>query len=153
MEAVATGPGAYDPFDPDVKRDPSRRYAALRRDRPVCLVAARGKWAVRRHASVGFALTTPRRGPALLLGRDAGAHGSRGRARARVRRVTTEGGRPQPRQAAKADNAPKTKNKLAATTRTQVPCTRAASRSPTATARPSATSMPAVVPAVTLTKS
>jgi cytochrome P450 len=59
MEAVPTGPGAYDPFDPDVKRDPYRHYAALRRDRPVHLVAARGMWAVSRHADVGFALKHP----------------------------------------------------------------------------------------------
>jgi len=59
METVPTGPGAYDPFDPDVKRDPYRHYAALRRDPPVHLVAARGMWAVSRHADVGFALKHP----------------------------------------------------------------------------------------------
>jgi cytochrome P450 len=50
---------AYDPFDPAVKRDPYPYYAALRRDAPVFHVAARGMWAVSRHADVSFALKRP----------------------------------------------------------------------------------------------
>ncbi len=50
---------AYDPFDPAVKRDPYPFYAALRRDAPVFHVAARGMWAVSRHADVSFALKRP----------------------------------------------------------------------------------------------
>ncbi|HVU52514.1 MAG TPA: cytochrome P450 [Polyangia bacterium] len=54
-----TSAAAYDPFAPDVKRDPYPFYAALRRDAPVLEVAARGWWAVARHADVGFALRRP----------------------------------------------------------------------------------------------
>jgi cytochrome P450 len=46
----------YDPFSPEVKRDPYPFYAELRRDAPVFEVASRGMWAVSRHADVGFAL-------------------------------------------------------------------------------------------------
>jgi cytochrome P450 len=49
----------YDPFAPAVKRDPYPFYAALRRDAPVFHVAARGMWAVSRHADVAFALKRP----------------------------------------------------------------------------------------------
>jgi len=49
----------YDPFAPDVKRDPYPAYAELRRDAPVFEVAGRGMWAVSRHADVGFALKRP----------------------------------------------------------------------------------------------
>ena len=50
---------SYDPFSPDVKRDPYPFYEELRRDAPVFQVAARGMWAVSRHADVGFALKRP----------------------------------------------------------------------------------------------
>jgi cytochrome P450 len=50
---------SYDPFSPEVKRDPYPFYADLRRDSPVFQVAARGMWAVSRHADVGFALKRP----------------------------------------------------------------------------------------------
>jgi cytochrome P450 len=56
MDALA---GRYDPFAAEVKRDPYPYYAALRRDAPVLEVAARGMWAVSRHADVGFALRRP----------------------------------------------------------------------------------------------
>jgi cytochrome P450 len=58
---VSAGPAdpQYDPFAPAVKRDPYPFYAALRRDAPVFQVAARGMWAVSRHADVAFALKRP----------------------------------------------------------------------------------------------
>jgi cytochrome P450 len=56
MEVLARN---YDPFDGAVKRDPYPFYAALRRDAPVLEIAARGMWAVSRHADVGFALRRP----------------------------------------------------------------------------------------------
>src|SRR5882672_5979676 len=60
MKAVSTGPArSYDPFDPEVKRDPYPYYADLRRDAPVYPIAARAMWAVSRHADVGFALKHP----------------------------------------------------------------------------------------------
>src|SRR5882672_1192437 len=60
MKAVSTGPArSYDPFDPEVKRDPYPYYADLRRDAPVYPIAARAMWAVSRHADVGFALKRP----------------------------------------------------------------------------------------------
>lgn len=49
----------YDPFDAACKRDPYPFYEALRRDTPVYEIAARGMWAVSRHADVGFALKRP----------------------------------------------------------------------------------------------
>jgi cytochrome P450 len=49
----------YDPFAPDVKRDPYPYYAALRRDAPLFEIPSRGMWAVSRHADVGFALKRP----------------------------------------------------------------------------------------------
>jgi cytochrome P450 len=58
---MRTSPGAtsYDPFAPEVKRDPYPFYAALRRDAPVYEIASRGWWAVSRHADVAFALKRP----------------------------------------------------------------------------------------------
>jgi cytochrome P450 len=52
-------PGAYDPFSPEVQRDPYPYYEALRRDAPVYLVPGKGMWAVSRHADVSFALKRP----------------------------------------------------------------------------------------------
>jgi cytochrome P450 len=49
----------YDPFSPDVQRDPYPHYAELRRVAPVFPIRARGIWAVSRHADVGFALKRP----------------------------------------------------------------------------------------------
>jgi cytochrome P450 len=46
----------FDPFLPEVQRDPYPHYARLRRERPVAHVAARKMWAVSRHADVGAAL-------------------------------------------------------------------------------------------------
>src|SRR3954447_10898643 len=50
---------SYDPFDSACKRDPYPYYVALRRDAPVLPLAARGMWAVSRHADVSFALKRP----------------------------------------------------------------------------------------------
>jgi cytochrome P450 len=47
---------AYDPFSPEVQRDPYPHYAELRREAPVYAIAGRGMWAVSRHPDVGFAL-------------------------------------------------------------------------------------------------
>jgi cytochrome P450 len=49
----------YDPFSPEAKRDPYPLYAELRRGSPVYEIAARGMWAVSRHADVAFALKRP----------------------------------------------------------------------------------------------
>jgi cytochrome P450 len=49
----------FDPFSPEVQRDPYPHYAALRRAAPVYEVPGRGMWAVSRHADVGFALRHP----------------------------------------------------------------------------------------------
>jgi cytochrome P450 len=49
----------YDPFAPQVQRDPYPYYADLRRSAPVHQVASRGMWAVSRHADVSFALKRP----------------------------------------------------------------------------------------------
>src|SRR5580658_5596259 len=46
----------FDPFLPDVQRDPYPHYARLRRYQPVSHVAARKMWAVSRHTDVGAAL-------------------------------------------------------------------------------------------------
>jgi cytochrome P450 len=50
---------SYDPFSPEAKRDPYPFYVELRRDSPVYPIAAKGMWAVSRHADVGFALKRP----------------------------------------------------------------------------------------------
>jgi cytochrome P450 len=49
----------YDPFAPEVQRDPYPYYAELRRTAPVQGIAGRGMWAVSRHADVSFALKRP----------------------------------------------------------------------------------------------
>ncbi|MDB4981628.1 MAG: hypothetical protein JWM82_2380 [Myxococcales bacterium] len=49
----------FDPFSPDVQRDPYPYYAELRREAPVYPIAGRGMWAVSRHVDVGFALKRP----------------------------------------------------------------------------------------------
>jgi cytochrome P450 len=46
----------YDPFLPEVQRDPYPYYARLRREQPVFRIATRSMWAVSRHADVGSAL-------------------------------------------------------------------------------------------------
>jgi cytochrome P450 len=54
-----SAPLQFDPFDPSVKANPYPFYAALRREAPVFHVAARGMWAVSRHADVAAALKRP----------------------------------------------------------------------------------------------
>jgi cytochrome P450 len=49
----------YDPFSPQVQRDPYPYYKELRRNAPVYQIASRGMWAVSRHADVSFALKRP----------------------------------------------------------------------------------------------
>jgi cytochrome P450 len=49
----------FDPFSPDVQRDPYPYYAELRRAAPVYPIPGRGLWAVSRHVDVGFALKRP----------------------------------------------------------------------------------------------
>jgi cytochrome P450 len=46
----------FDPFDPEVLRDPGPRYAALRREAPVHRAAGHGYWIVSRYADVRAAL-------------------------------------------------------------------------------------------------
>jgi cytochrome P450 len=58
MDTAAVA-ASYDPFSPEVKRDPYPFYAALRREAPVFEIAGRGMWAVSRHADVGSALKRP----------------------------------------------------------------------------------------------
>src|SRR5450432_1452137 len=50
---------SYDPFSAEAMRDPYPFYVELRRDSPVHPIAAKGMWAVSRHADVGFALKRP----------------------------------------------------------------------------------------------
>ena len=50
---------AYDPFAPDVQRDPYPYYAQLRRQAPVSPVVGRGMWAVSRYSDVSAALKRP----------------------------------------------------------------------------------------------
>jgi cytochrome P450 len=50
---------AFDPFSPEVQRDPYPYYAELRREAPVYPIQGRGMWAVSRHVDVGFALKRP----------------------------------------------------------------------------------------------
>jgi cytochrome P450 len=59
MERAPSPPIDYDPFSASAKRDPYPFYARLRREAPVFEVAARGMWAVSRHADVGYALKRP----------------------------------------------------------------------------------------------
>lgn len=54
-----SAPLQFDPFDPAVKANPYPFYAALRRQAPVFHVAAKGMWAVSRHADVAAALKRP----------------------------------------------------------------------------------------------
>lgn len=49
-------PDGFDPFLPDVQRDPYPYYARLRREQPVSHIATRKMWVVSRHADVGAAL-------------------------------------------------------------------------------------------------
>jgi cytochrome P450 len=49
----------YDPFAPEVQRDPYPHYARLRQQAPVHAVPGRGMWAVSRHADVSAALKRP----------------------------------------------------------------------------------------------
>jgi cytochrome P450 len=52
-------PTVFDPFSPEVQRDPYPYYAELRRTAPVFPLQGRGLWAVSRHIDVGFALKRP----------------------------------------------------------------------------------------------